>query len=130
MLAVGRPRRVERALLGEQHVGTLRMAAMPDLGLGADDLLERCPEVHRGRAAAALGAPGNRPVEGPVELADSRPVAVASQPAPVAGREPVVGDPKDLARGEIEQDRCARRELGNRRDRVRGGDLATQLAQM
>ena len=60
VLSGRRARRVEQALLRDDHVRPLRVLAAPDGRLAADDLLERSADVD-GAGALALGrAPGDR----------------------------------------------------------------------
>ncbi len=58
MGAGGRPRGVEEALLGDEHVRLPGHPAAGDVRLGRSDLLERSAEVHGGGSRAAGGAPG------------------------------------------------------------------------
>src|SRR6266540_3294391 len=57
----------------------------------------------------------------------ARPVAVARQPPPVAGGQPVAGDAQELAWGHIEQDRASLWQLRKRPDLVATAQLAAQL---
>ena len=98
MFALRRPRRIEQALLGDEHIRPLRVPALPGSAFTGRDLLEGSAEVHRARARTCLGAPGDGPVERPVELEEPRPVAVAGKPAAIAARQRVSGDARELLR--------------------------------
>ena len=98
-----RARRVEEALLGEQHERPLRDLPAPRRRLRRRDLLQRRSEVDGPGACAFLRPPGDRPVERPVELEHARPVAVALQPAAVARGEAVAGQVEQAARRHVEE---------------------------
>ncbi len=103
------PRRVDLALLAEDQEGALAVASAVHVALRGADLLEGAPHVHRGGLAARRVLPGDRPVEGPVELEDAGTVAVAREPAAVAGGKRVAGDADELLGGGVEEDDPARR---------------------
>ena len=86
-LPVGRAGRVEEARLHEQDERAGGMLALRGRLLRGGDLVERAAEVHGARARDLRRAPGDRPVERPVELEDARPVAVAREPPRVPVRQ-------------------------------------------
>ena len=98
--------------------------------LGGDDLLERPAEVHRAGAGHLGRRPRDRPVERPVELEHPGPVAVAPEPAPVAGGQAVAREPHQLARARVEQHGARVAELGQRVDRPAGLHYAAERAQV
>ena len=76
-------------------------------------------------------APGDRPVERPVELEDPGAVAVAREAAPVAVRQPRAGDAEQLARRDVEEDRARiGGEVAERLDVAAGLDRAAELSQV
>src|SRR5436305_7692288 len=75
VLAGGRARVVEHALLRDEHERLLRGHALPGRRLVRGDLLERPTHVYRRRSPALLGLPWNRTVEGVVDLEDAGTVA-------------------------------------------------------
>jgi len=79
VLAGRRPRRIEQALLRQQHKGLLGDLAPTHGGLGVGELLQRSREVYRAGSRAVLRTPGNRGVERPIDLEDPGPVLVPLQ---------------------------------------------------
>ena len=75
VLARGRARRIEEALLPDEDERTLCRNTARDLRLALGDLVERAAEMHGPRAEAFLRAPWDRAVHGVVELEDAGPVA-------------------------------------------------------
>ncbi len=86
----GRPARgvgSNTAGLGQQHERALGVAAGRDLRLGRGDLGHRAAEVDRRRPRALGRAPGDRPLQRPVDLERAGAVAVAQQARPVGRRQ-------------------------------------------
>jgi hypothetical protein len=94
--------------------------------LGAGDLLESAAEVEGGCAGALLRPPGDRPVEGEVELEDARAVAEPGQPPRVALGKPVARQAEQLPRGDVQQDRGGTGELPEGRDGSVALDVASE----
>ena len=114
---------VEEGRLRQQDVGAFRVAALARRALGLGDLLERAAEVH-GRRAPAIGRrPGDRAVECPVELEDSRAVPVPAS-ACVVGRKAIARDAEQLSRDDVGEDDIGARQLV---DRARGVNLTAEL---
>src|SRR5437870_11173440 len=72
--------------------------------LGSGDFGEGTPQVHRGSALARRSPPGNRAVEGPIDLEDRRPVAIPFELAPVARWQAMAGQAQYLPGSDVEQD--------------------------
>ena len=130
VLSLRSPRRVEQALLRQQHERPRRDPAAPRRRLRGDDLLERRSQMHGPRARAFLGAPWDRPVERPVDLEDPRAVAEAAQPAAIAPRQRIPGQREQLLRRDVEQHRRRIAELGERPDAPARLDLAAERPQV
>jgi hypothetical protein len=64
----GRARRVEHALLRDEHEGLLSRPPLPDRSLVLGDLLEFPADVHRRRARAFRGLPRDRSGQRPVHF--------------------------------------------------------------
>src|SRR5215213_10039142 len=92
VLAFGGARLVEEALLGEQDERPLRVLPPRHGALPRCDLVERAAEVDGSGPLAALGCPGDRPVEREVHLEDARTVAVALEGVVVTLRKVLSGD--------------------------------------
>src|SRR6202034_4754460 len=90
------------ARLGDQTEGPFGMAARVDLGLAPLHLSQRPAHVHRPGLAARGGFPGDRPGQGPVDLAHAGAVAEALQGPAVPTTEPAAGQVEKLAGGEVE----------------------------
>ena len=71
-------RRVEEALLPQEHERALGVLAAPDGGFSRDYLLQRPTEVDRSSAQALFDLPGNRAVEREVHLEALRNVEMYS----------------------------------------------------
>ncbi len=67
-----RTARVEAAGLDDDHERSLWVTAAGDLGLGRGDLGQGSTDMDRSGAIGTFGAPGNRPVERPVNLDDAQ----------------------------------------------------------
>ena len=89
-LPAGARRRVEQALLRQQHIRPLGVPAAADGALGGGDLRQRAAEVNGRRPGARRRRPGDRPVQRPVDLEHAGAVAVALElrggSRPAAGR--------------------------------------------
>jgi hypothetical protein len=116
--------RIGDARLDDEHVGTLRVLARRDLGLGRRDLLEGPAQVQRAGPAAVLVRPGHRAGQREVDLADPGAVAEPAQRRAVPGRQPGAGHFHQRAGGHVEQDRAGLRELGQGADPAAGLDAA------
>jgi hypothetical protein len=68
---------VKEALLGDQDKGALWVAALPDGALAGGNLVEGGSKVDGTGVVAGLGHPGNRAVEGPIELKDAGAITIA-----------------------------------------------------
>ena len=121
VLARRRARRVEEALLGEQHERPLRDRARATAPRSDAAISSSVPPRWTVAGRRALRRPpGDRPVERPVDLEHARPVAVALEPAPVA--RPAAGRRRARSswRGvDVEQDGSRRRQLVERLDAAR-----------
>ena len=115
---------VEQGRLRQQDIGAFSVAPFTRRALGFGDLLERAAEVQRRRALAIGGRPGDRAVEGPVELEDSRAVPVPAERTGVVGRKAIAGDSAQLARDDVGEDDIGARQVV---DRARGVNLAAEL---
>src|SRR5262249_4693276 len=116
-LTAGRhPRRIEQAGLRKENKWPRRVATAADLSLGSGDLIERASQMNGPRAQASSRRPRNRTVERPVELEAAHAIAITAQPAHVAGRQLMAGQPYNLSRGEVQEDRTRLRKLVNRID--------------
>ena len=119
VLALGRARVVEEALLHEQHERPLAGAAsLPRRALGLRDLGERAAEVDGPGTAQRVARPRDRRVERPVELERRRPVAKAER-VPRQAREA-----RELARRDVAEHGVGARQLV---DAARRHDLAAEL---
>src|SRR5581483_5034188 len=123
-------RRVEQALLGEQHERALGMSAPGYLGLGRGDLRQRPAEVNRARAPARGRPPRDRAVEREVELEDPRAVPVPAQAPPVPPGKRAAGEIQELARSDVQQLRLDALELGDRLDPRLALDPAGERAEV
>ena len=121
LLALGRPSLVEEALLSDEDVRALGFLTAPDRVLRGRDLFERSAEMEGRRPCASLGGPWDGPVESPVDLEDSRPVAIAPQGPRVATGQTVTRNAEDLPGSDVEQGHRCLRQL------VDGLDLPTRL---
>src|SRR5579885_1847278 len=101
MLACWGARRVEEALLGQQHIGTLCMLAPPDGSLGVGNLRQGTSNMHSSGAQACLRFPGDRAIQRDVHFADTWTIAVALKLVLVALRQLGMGNAQQLARGDI-----------------------------
>ena len=118
------------ARLDEQHERTGGVAGPRDRVLRGGDLVERAADVHGGGRATCRGlSPRDRP-EGPVELEDARPVAVAREPSRVPAGQARAGQPQQLTRGHVEQRGRGARELVEGLDPASRFDPAAQRAQL
>ena len=115
---------IEEGRLDEQHEGTARMLALRNRLLGGGDLVESAAEMHGAGAGNLRRAPRDRAVEGPVELEDTWPVAVASEPSRVPVGQAVAGQPQELTRGHVEQRGAGVCDLVERLHPSAGMDLA------
>ena len=96
------------------------MLAAPHCALARGDLLDRPADVDRRGFEAARVAPGDRAVEGEVELEDSGAVAEAPQSTPVAGGQGVRGDRGELARVGVEEEDARGGQVGGGADAEAG----------
>src|SRR5688572_11521949 len=103
---------------------------MGDRLLRGDDLVEHAAKMHSPRARDLRRAPGNRAGEGPVELEDTRAVAVAPKACGVAARQAGTGQLQHLVRRYVEQDHGRACELVERLHPSTRVDLATERTQM
>ncbi len=115
--------------LHEQYERAGRMPAAGHRPFSRGDLGQGAPEVHGRGAGHGRVPPRHRTVQRPVDLEHTRPVPVAGQRAPVAGRQPVAGDREHLAWSQVEQHHCRRRQLGEGSHRAVGDQLPTEPAQ-
>ena len=88
----GGPGRVGDGLLGQQHVGALRVPPVATTASAAAISAIVPPRCTVAGAAALRRPPGDRAVERPVHLEDARAVAVAAEAAAVRGGQPRPGD--------------------------------------
>ncbi len=75
MLAFGCAGSIKKALLGQDGIGSFRVLSPPDSSLALGDLFQRAAQVHGAGPQALLGSPGDRTIQGIVELEHSRTVA-------------------------------------------------------
>ncbi len=130
VLAGGRARGVELALLDDQHERSLGVLAAPDGGLAGGDLVERAADVNGRGVEAARIAPRDRPVERPVELEDAGAVAVTAEPAEVVGGKERCADRGELRRAGVEEHDTRGRKIGERANRTSGLDRSAQGAEV
>ena len=107
-----------------------RVLALRDRLLRGGDLVERAAEMHSARARDLRRAPGDRTVEGPVELEDTRAVAEAPKACGIAVWQAVAGQLEHLARGHVEQGRGRACELVERLHPSPRLDLAADRTQV
>ena len=93
VLSRRRPRRIEKAGLGQQHVWPIRVTAIPWLSLGARHLVQRAGQVHRARARTLRRLPGDRAGKRPVHLEYTCAVPEILQLPSIAPRESIACDP-------------------------------------
>ena len=79
LLAARRARRIEQALLADEHERPRRYPAPRHRVLAGRDLVEGPAEVDGARAQALRRPPGDRSVERVVDLEDARSAAIAAQ---------------------------------------------------
>src|SRR5579875_2896558 len=103
LLARRRSRRVEEALLRDQHEGLFRYFPLPDLPLGAGNFRKCTAQVHRCGAQAFFSLPGNGAIEREIEFEDAAAIAKAPQVALIALRQLAASDPQQLTRRNIAQ---------------------------
>src|SRR5439155_3451957 len=92
VLARGRARLIEEALLADEHEWALGRVALPHLALGVRDVVERAAHMHGPGAKAGLRAPRDRAVERVVDLEDTRAAAIPAHRAAVSAGEAFAGD--------------------------------------
>ena len=104
-VSTGRSARwIEQTLLGDDHIRRFSVRPRARRLLGSGDFGEGTPQVHRGSALARRSPPGNRAVEGPIDLEDRRPVAIPFELAPVARWQAMAGQAQYLPGSDVEQD--------------------------
>ncbi len=86
--------------------------------------------MNRGGSRALARRPGNRLAQCPVDLESARAVAVALELHAVAPRQPRSGDPQDLPRRQVQEDRAGGGKVVERAHRGAGDDLAAERAQV
>ena len=119
-MAAGRGARgVHDRRLDEDDERAARDLPGGDGPLGGGDPAERPAQVDGAGPGEVRVAPGDRPGERPVHLADPGAVAEPRQAVPGAGGQPVAGERDELAGGDVEQGRPRRREVAERRGRAR-----------
>src|SRR5207302_2104845 len=129
VLPGGRTSVVEQALLCEQHEGPLRVSSFPWRSLCVDDLRGAAAEVDGAGLRDLRRPPGDRPVEGVVELEHARPVTPAPQTLAITLRQRIPGELEQLLRRHVAEDGVARGQLGERLDAAAGRELAPERAQ-
>ena len=127
-LAAGRrPRGIEQAGLRQENERSLRVGPR----------YRRRPRKKRSHpaslrdelslpASSAVCCPRDGAVEGPVELEDPHAVPISAQPADVAGRQAMTGQPHDLPGRDVEEDGPRLGQLINRLDLPGGDQLAAE----
>ena len=121
---------IEQARLDQDQKRTVRMFSPPHVGLAGCQLLDRSADVHGPGPPARFGLPRDRAVQRPVHLEDRRAIAEPPEPTPVPGWQRVAGDARELARGDVEQNRAGRRQVGRRVDRAGGQNLPAERPQL
>lgn len=111
VLAVGCARRVEQALLGQQHERAIRMVPSGYGTLARSDLGHRATEVDGGGSQAFLRIPWDWTIQGVVDLEGRWSVSVAGEPAPVTVGQAAPGDLDELMRGHVEEEVRIGRQL-------------------
>ncbi len=77
MLAFGCAGSIKEALLGQDRIGSFWVLSPPDGSLALGNLVQRAAQVHGSGPQALLGSPGDRAIQGIVELEHSGTVAEA-----------------------------------------------------
>ena len=116
VLAVGCARRVEQALLGQQHERAIGMIPGGHGTLARSDLGHRATEVDGAGPQTFLRGPWDWTVQGVVDLECCWSVSVAGELAPVAVGQATPRDLDELMRGHIEEEVRIRRQLIDRFD--------------
>src|SRR5215207_9689272 len=129
LLARGRARLVEEALLRDDDEGPLGVRAAPDGGLGLRDLLDGGAEVDGRRAPARLGPPRDGPAERPVDLEDAGAVPELRQALSVAAGQPPARYLDHLPRREVEEHGARLGQVAHGAHRVPGAYLAAVTLQ-
>src|SRR5579883_3380944 len=130
MLACRGACRVEEALLGQQHVGTLCMLAPPDGALGVGNLSQGTTNMYGSSTQACLRFPGDRAIQRDVHFADTWAIAVALKLVLVALRQLGMGNAQQLARGDITEDGMGRGQHLQRLYLHASDDLSSQCVQV
>ena len=104
VLSGRRAERVEEIRLAEKDEGPFGDGAPIGVSFGLDHLPVGARHVHRPRAIAFLGEPGNRAIECPVELEHAHSVSEPFEAPPIPVREPIAGQMHELSRVEGEED--------------------------
>src|SRR5262245_47408801 len=84
-------RGIEQALLGDDHIRRLGVCPRARGLLRRGDFAQGASQVHRGSTLARRGSPGNRAIESPVDLKNSRPIAIPCELAPIARWQAMAG---------------------------------------
>src|SRR5581483_6386058 len=77
VLLVRRARAIEQRGLRQDNEWRVRDPARPGSGMRSGDLLHRATKVHGGGAPAGFGPPWNGPIQHPVHLERTKPIAEA-----------------------------------------------------
>jgi hypothetical protein len=129
VLSRRRARRIEEALLRDQHERPLGVATVRDVVEGGGHLGEGAAQVDGPRAPALGSAPRNRTCERVVHLENPRTGPEGPQLAPVVGRQAVSGDALQRRRRGVEQIGAQMTQLLDRLDPLIGHELTAARTQ-
>src|SRR3954447_19974068 len=121
-------RRVEQALLCQQHEWSLGTLAVADCAFRCSDLDECAAKMNCPGARTVGCGPWDRAVERPVDLKDPWTVSIAFELVPITIGQPLARDLYDLARRQVEENGAGGWQVGERIDACCRHDLPAERA--